>query len=404
MQALLAEHSTAAVRNLSAGVSTPASGWGKAGQKTEEDAGGLARRLMATLGRPLDAQETKFIRKLHTVFQRCQQNRRITYWDFEELGLRLGGYGWDALKIWPAFPADEYEFWLYVANSAAEQALKIPPFMEAITDLRPIQERLIRWHRAREIDKWKQTLGNLRADAVSPSLTSCGPTDLRLILGEQEAFLERQQPGQDSFQVMKASELRRLEEEINEGLVQLTNEAEVLWHLFSLDFYSGSTQMHYEDVDACDALRRILRLPLLESRILTLNRQKLARPAEPLRWELSAAASEQDDYRLRLVRADGSAPPPILCTMEGNPTLYLTADALFTGPRPHENVLDPAKESRIPAPAIESPAGLTFLLSLGLELPERMRERVQRLSFQVVIDCRLQPIYSGSSTVGCQIC
>src|SRR2546427_7884437 len=53
MRALLAEHSTGAVRNLSAGVSTPASGWGKAGQKTEEDAGGLARRLMATLGRPL---------------------------------------------------------------------------------------------------------------------------------------------------------------------------------------------------------------------------------------------------------------------------------------------------------------------------------------------------------------
>src|SRR5690242_14101618 len=53
MRALLAEHSTAAVRNLSSGVSTAA----KAGGKADEEHGKLDRRLMAALGRPLNGVE-----------------------------------------------------------------------------------------------------------------------------------------------------------------------------------------------------------------------------------------------------------------------------------------------------------------------------------------------------------
>src|SRR2546425_5554959 len=83
LRALLAEHSTAAVRNLSAGVSSTAA-WARSGAKPEDEANGLARRLMAALGRPLKAEETKFVRKVHTVFSRCRQNRHITQWDFEE--------------------------------------------------------------------------------------------------------------------------------------------------------------------------------------------------------------------------------------------------------------------------------------------------------------------------------
>src|SRR6266478_1607809 len=59
MRALLAEHSTAAVRNLSAGLSHAGGTAPRASVKAEE-AGSLDRRLMAALGRPLDATETKF--------------------------------------------------------------------------------------------------------------------------------------------------------------------------------------------------------------------------------------------------------------------------------------------------------------------------------------------------------
>ena len=162
MRALVAEHSSAAVRNLSAGLSSAGAAWPRISNKPEEQAGGLARRLMVALGRPLKAEETKFVRNVHNVYTRCQQTRHITHWDFEEMGLPLGGYGWNGLQIWPAFPADEHEFWLYVANAARENNRFVPEFMAPVTDLSMIGERLALWRRAREIDKWKQTTAVLK--------------------------------------------------------------------------------------------------------------------------------------------------------------------------------------------------------------------------------------------------
>src|SRR5205814_1294408 len=100
MSALLAEHRTATVRNLSSGV------WqaGPATQSAMSRQSGpvtLARKLLAALGRPLNTEETKFARKVHTAYENCRQVRHITRWDFEQMGLRLGGYGWEALHIWP---------------------------------------------------------------------------------------------------------------------------------------------------------------------------------------------------------------------------------------------------------------------------------------------------------------
>src|SRR5207249_4789402 len=108
-------------------------------------------------------------------------------------------------------------------------------------------------------------------------------------------------------------------------------------------------------------------------------------------------------YGLRLVQADGTPAPPILCLLAGTPALYLTATAVFTGPEPHPQVLDAKRENRIPAPAIEQLSGVAFLQSLGVDLPPRLRERVRTLPFQVAIHCRLQPVYLGSDTEECVV-
>ncbi|HWH69644.1 MAG TPA: DEAD/DEAH box helicase, partial [Candidatus Sulfotelmatobacter sp.] len=150
-------------------------------------------------------------------------------------------------------------------------------------------------------------------------------------------------------------------------------------------------------------LGRLLRLRLLDSRVVNQEGQPLARPAEPLRWELTPAASPEEDYRLRLVQADGSPPPPILAVLPGNPALYLTEQAVFTGPNPQPHVLQPTQENRIPAPAIERSAGVAFLQSLGVALPPRVRERVRTLPYQVTIQCALRPIYPGSTTEDCVV-
>ena len=104
-----------------------------------------------------------------------------------------------------------------------------------------------------------------------------------------------------------------------------------------------AVQLPYRDAETVRLLGRLLRMRQLDSRIVNHEGQTLARPTEPLRWELTPATGEEDDYRLRLVQADGTPPPPILCTLTSHPTLYLTANAVFIGPPPHEHVLDPRR-------------------------------------------------------------
>jgi hypothetical protein len=408
MRALLAEHSTAVVRNLSASVPSAIAAamsgarQEKKGAETESET--LARKLLTALQRPLTAAETKFIRKVHAVYTRCCQARHITRWDFQEMGLSLGGYGWDALQIWPAFPANEHEFWLYVAHTAREHMVKCPEFMEPVTDLAGIRERLAHWQRSREIERWKQKLGNLEFEPSAPAAAGQKETDLRLVIGEKEAGLQWRPTGQETFQSVKTGELQQLARDHEHGVVQFSPPSELLWEHFSQRLYLGVLQLRYDSgFDTMRTLGRILRTHLLNDLIVNPSGEVLARPLEPLRWELECAGSSDDDYRLRLVMADGKPAPPILCTLPGKPTLYLSQDAVFTGPAPQSEVLDPSTVTSIPAPALERGPGVAFLQALGLELPPRVRERVRTLPLQVAISCDLQPIYQGSKTEDCMV-
>jgi hypothetical protein len=402
MRALLAEHSRAAVRSLSTGgPSASASLAAARSRPAASDASELVRRLLAARKRPLKVEEKKFLGKVRTVYERCCQAGRITHWDFEEMGLRLGGYGWDALQIWPTLPENDYLFWLYVANAAQQRQVQIPEFMQPITDLSAIQDRLARWERERQIQRWKEKLGSLHLPSAPPA-DGQALTDLRVLVEEKEICLQWLRPGQTTFDTIKHAQLRQFAANYEEGRMPLTSEAELIWQFFSQRVSFGmAVQMPYRDLETSRLLARLLRIGQLDSRLVNREGQPLARPTEALRWVLTPATGEEDDYRLRLVQADGTPPPPILCILPTHPALYLTANAVFAGPAPYERVLDPRQETRIPAPVIERAHGVAFLRSLGAELPPRIRERVRTLPYQVTIQCDLRPSFPGSTTEDC---
>lgn len=393
MNALLAEHRAAAVRGLSA--SEPASVARLAASKPRSSQGGeLAAKLAAAHGRALTREETQFLRIVHQVYQRCRQNRQLSHWDLQQMGFMFKDYSWQALRIWPAFPETEHEFWLYVAYAALEQGSRLPEFMAPVTDLNVIQERMARWKRAQHVEHWKQTLGALETHATveTPAGT---PTDLRLVIAPQHVELQWQRAGGAGFTRLKQTHVRQLEQ----GSLELafTAEAELLWQLFSKAMaYYPRGQLDYDEEATGRMLNRVLRLPLLESRVVTLEGRPLVRHPEPLRWELIPAAGENDDYRLRLVRADGSPAHEFLAVLHGRPSLYLTIDSVFMGPKHMPRVLDPSGDNLIPAPAIERASGVSFLKSLGIELPQRVRDRVQILPYQIAVTCGLRSLYGGS--------
>jgi hypothetical protein len=400
MRALLAEHSTAVVRNLSA--SNPKSTASNILSLRTETEPGLNRRLTAALNRSLTALETKFVRQIQNSYARCRQIGQITRWDFEEMGLRLGGYGWDGLKIWPAFPATEHEFWLYVAHAAREHNVSIPEFMLPVTDFAPIEERLKKWQRDTDIQKWEAALARMPLEGSGTSNVTRGETDMRLVIGEKEAHLEWLRPGREEFEPIKAAQFHQISQDEARGWVHFKTEAALLWQLLSPRLiFGGNLALRFYENEARATLGRVLRTPMLDSRIVNPSGEILVRPAEHLHWAISEASSEADDYRLSLLTGDGTPAPPIFCVLPGKPALYLSANAIFPGPA--ESPLEIGKENRIPAPVIERSTGVAFLQALGLPLPPRVAERVRMLPFKVEIFCELKPLYPGSRSEDCAI-
>jgi hypothetical protein len=200
--------------------------------------------------------------------------------------------------------------------------------------------------------------------------------------------------------------MRQLAADYDEGRVQFTPEAELLWQFFShADYYGPRSRMPFGDLDDSSLLNRLFRSGLLKSRLVTPEGCPLTWPAEPLRWELTPAVDETDDYHLRLVQAGGQPAPPILHILPGAPTLYLTSKGVFAGPEQQQRILEPEGENRIPAPALEGAAGVGLLQKLGVELPPRLRERVRTLSYAITIKCELRqtPAYYGSSFEECRV-
>ena len=206
MRAVFAEQNLAVVRDLSAGKKKKATVFPTFTPPKKIEAppvGILAEKVVVSLARPLRGEEARFLRKLSEVYARCFKTRNITHWDFGDLGLSLGGYGWEPLKIWPSFPSNEHEFWLYIANALQQRGTPIPQFLAPVTDLRVIQDRLARWERSREIERWRGVLANRYAWESDPAPERRAACDLRLALGVREGALEWKRPGQETFERMK---------------------------------------------------------------------------------------------------------------------------------------------------------------------------------------------------------
>lgn len=404
MSAVLAEHRTAVVRQLSTGSLTSQSAAMPLAKQPEAQLElGVADRVRPALGRQLKGHETRFLQLLKELYNRSRRTQQLAYGDLQGLGFyRLNGYGWIYPKIWPAFPETEYEFWQYLANFLTQQGTRIPEFMVPVTDLSVVEERIARWQRAAEIEKWKQSFSKL--DTVEEVLPAAGEIDLRLMIEDRVARLQWRPAGQAEFEPFRQQQYRQLEIDYRGGRVNFTTEGEILWQLFTSAVLHGMKL----DLDSYDSgvtrvIGRILRTRVLQDRVVDSSGTPLARFAEPLRWEVSPPDAPDGDYRFRLVQQDGSPPPYLVCVIPGRPVLYLTSSGVFPGPACDEDTLDPQSENLVPAPAVESKDGVAFLDVLGVELPARLKDKVRKLPWQISISCALQEVYPGSDTDECAV-
>lgn len=397
MKGLLAEHHDAEVQALSSGAKQPVVRFVKPKPspppaKVPEPS--LGDQVRGSLGRPLRPAEATFLGNLTKIYQHCQQTRTITAWHFAELGIRLGGYSWDPLKIWPVFPENLHTFWLYIAEAARERRLPIPEFMLPVTNLTAIQERMALWRRQRDIGLWKQTLEHSQLIPATASNPLAEELDLRLRVTEKKCVLEWKRTGMEAYLPASAKQARQFFDQYQNDLIAFTPTAEMLWQIYQPRVQWGyGAEFALTDLEGLKTLGRLFRRRLLEDRLVTEPGLPFLRAAEPLRWSLTPALDAAGDYRLRLTQADGAAPPPFLFVNDGAPPLYVTRDTVFTGPPVTRQVLDPTRENIIPAPALETLAGVQFLEQLRVEPPPRIRSRIRRVPMRIVIQAQLRSPY-----------
>ena len=407
MRALLAEHSAALARNLSAGTVRPA---GRVVVPVVEKAPpSFAEEVAQHLGRSLDAPERKFLAVLHRVYERACVTQHIMLWDLVPLGLFESRLiqDWQPLRIWPHLPKTEKEFWLYLLHHAGQVGWKVPEFLKDLPGLDGVRESLRRWERSRRIDRWRDTLRNFAAgepEPLGPDPTTPSEVDLRLCIGDIEAWFEWRPPGETKFYRMRQNSAERLVREQGEGLLYLCPEAELLLDTLRGEYDDLVLELGYRDnLEDITSLGRLLRQPALESRIVCPDGTPVARPSEPLRWELTPPTRGDGDYELRLCQSGGEPIPHLLCVLPGRSPLYLTPKAVFRGPALPRHTLDPGSPTIIPAVALETADGLRFLDHLGLPTPARIEERITKVPMSVVITAALQARYIGSKTESCAL-
>jgi len=358
----------------------------------------LCQRLVENLGRKLTEPEAGFIRVVQALYAHAR-NRKLTEYDLGTLHRMSQSYhyNWTPVELWQDFPRDDYYFWLYLAWEFRRRQWPPPPFMNGITDLGLIKAIMEAQDRAREIEHWHNWFSEFGGHAPAQA---GAPLDLRLMVLPEQAVLEWRTGPDAVFASLKQAHATKFSEQFARGELQLAPESLPLWSAVHKPWHHESWwSFKYSNATARPALNRLLRLPLAPDRLVTPDGQPLARATEPLRLNLKPAAEAGGHYELTLVTAGGAPPPRILCTLAGQPTLYLTERVLFQGP-PADALgnegLNPDWRKLIPAPALETLNGLNFLQATGIPLPETLSRRVKLVPVIVTVSCALKPIYAGS--------
>ena len=371
-------------------------------------AGSLAAQLEAAVGRGLTREERGYVRKVGEMFARVMAYGQLYPANFTELGLKpvYAATQYEPLKIWPAKPKDEGEFWLYLAHATTQAGGSVPAFMQPVTRLNEVSEKVRRFLRGREIDQWQQ---RLRSSAQSAEGTAAEPpeVELRLRLTAIGAELQWRHAGTAEFATLKTSTYSRLSEEVQHGSVTLRDESALLWQAFRgrYTFYGRQWLIGPHDTDAGSVFSGLLRAPSLRGRIVTMAGLPYAWPSEPLRWQLTTPASADGDYELQLMRADGQPPGHLLFLVPGVPKLFVGGQEIWPGPAvpPALGQTDLSRPISIPAPALEGREGVALLHQLGLELPPRIQQRVETRPMRIRLHAELRLAGLNSQTEECVV-
>ncbi|MEM7015640.1 MAG: ATP-dependent helicase, partial [Verrucomicrobiota bacterium] len=242
----------------------------------------LTELLEEKLNRELGPKEDAFVDKLEKRYARFETEAEIKDKDLVRLNPRWPVESYDAIQLWPVPPSNIVEFWNYIAYHFKNRNLGYPIFMDAVTDLEAVEERLREWEEEQAEEAWKQTVYGYD----EPELQRVEELELRLMLTTSEARLQlRAEGSEDRFQLVKEREnLDELIAKHAQGRLRLDGASALIWESFvgALGETEGVT-VRLDTPERARVMNQLFHTPELAGRIVNLDDQVIELSDEAMR-------------------------------------------------------------------------------------------------------------------------
>lgn len=358
----------------------------------QPEADSFPGRAAARLGIALNATQLKFLQQASLWWDARQSTLQQV--DLFHLCGKHSYWGYGQVQLWPTGhpPADETEFFAYLAMALKECQLSMPDRLAGLVDEGVQAQLKQKWKRLKQIYEWQKRLGSWQ-DPLASQATEA--PELRLVLHPRSAEIQVRHPGDADYG--KATQ-------------------KLLKQLWGVSTYSGggpqnllsagsnlvlkAALQQFGDIRASDiqplsdslakSLGQLLSTPqLFQTHVVTEAGDSLPIVDEPLRWDLRPPAAAGGDYELRLLDDEGRTPSPPLAIVPGFPLRYVTPEAVHSvsyWPFGGESQRWPV---RIPAAALETKEGVSALAKLSVPVPQRLEGRVKIIRAEISVHCKI---------------
>ena len=355
---------------------------------------GWTKEIEASLKRKINVDESIYLDKLGELLEELDWRDTLYVKDLASLDKRFKELSLNPQKsvtegLWLEKPETEYSLWQYIALVFDDYKIEAPEFLKTSTDIRGTRETIAQRERRKDIQLWRNRLGNLSQKRIGPAQTRL---DVRLKLQGRAFKWERSPAGTNEFRPLHAKDLIQWLEKDYGFLDRFSTSCLALCSIFQ-DYYRSvkRVRLDLDKPDDCSLLNRLIQNSATAHLIVDRNGNPITIDARPLRWiGLEKGANDSGSYELHLGFDDESDIPVLAACLPGADTLYFRNEKLHRGPSLFRADAKPNDVFKIPAESLESPEGLLYLKSLDLPLPKRLENQVVVIPLKLAAYLKLE--------------
>lgn len=343
----------------------------------------LSEYLTKVSGGKMSPRLKKRIPAIVECYEDFIEGRDLDIGDLAQMGMRAPGYAWEVADFWPEDKAESdcgiVAFFLILiaytrySGGALDRELELP------YDFALVEEYVERLKKQLNEEQYREFFTRLTYNIPSKNLLNLKTTaDLYLRLNKGSADLEGIFSVSPQYKVLKDEDADYLWEGLMHNQITMDEGSLFLLENFNaIDHYS-SVSLDLQIPRHAQILRNILLHPAARDKVIGKTGAKFEWVEEPLEWVVEKADNEPEagvpegHYSVHLAWPSGRPVPEWSKFIPGQPTLYLSQDAIAAGPNPALDVFQINNRTILPGEWIERKQTLKALSQFGVKMPEEL--------------------------------